>query len=78
MPSSSFMASSPSPTRAALPTTLDEAASLLNKKKITKDEIDEQKLLHRAADSGEVVIINNVIYCARFRCCFIKPNGCQT
>ena len=53
MPSNTFMTESPSPTRAGHPTTLDEAVILINKKKIGKDEIDEQKLLHRAADSGE-------------------------
>ena len=53
MPSNTFMTESPSPTRAGHSTTLDEAVTLINKKKIGKDEIDEQKLLHRAADSGE-------------------------
>lgn len=32
---------------------LENALALLNKKKIGKEEIDQQTLLHRAADSGK-------------------------
>lgn len=35
---------------------LDEAFNLLSKKKIGKAEIDEQSLLHRAADAGKVLL----------------------
>ena len=35
---------------------LEEALSLLNKKKIGRSEIDGWSLLHRAADSGKLLV----------------------
>ena len=51
MPSSTFLAMRER--NMAAPThSLDEAVTLLNKKKIGKAEVDEDCLLHRAADAG--------------------------
>jgi len=38
---------------------LDESLALISKKKITKKEIDEQSLLHRAADAGECIELSH-------------------
>lgn len=62
MPSSAFadLTGAPKIAKKCQPTTLDEAVTLISKKKLTKTEIDEQSLLHRAADAGRSIILRPV------------------
>lgn len=55
MPSNAFkdLMEADQPSKSSHPATLDEAVTLLSKKKIGKTEVDAQSLLHRAADAGQ-------------------------